>query len=164
MKTARSRLRDDPDLQRTRGLAEGAGQLLHRLTSYAPDREWDDPAADARVLQDLEVNDLDRLPFWHERFDEGLEALPLPRELPSTAAPVTAVLAGVHWYDPQTHALVRVGPPPAGSAPALVLTGVPWRTGWKYRERGFRHVYWDAGTLLAQLLARGRPWPTDYRG
>jgi hypothetical protein len=60
---------------------------------------------------------------------------------------------GVHWYDPYDHALVQVGPPPRGGAPAIVATGVPWRTGWRYRERGFRHVYWDAGTMLAQLLA-----------
>jgi hypothetical protein len=65
----------------------------------------------------------------------------------------TALLAGVHWYDPQDHALVRVGPPPLGGAPAIVVTGVPWRTGWRYRERGFRHIYWDAGTMLSQLLA-----------
>jgi hypothetical protein len=61
--------------------------------------------------------------------------------------------AGVHWYDPLDHALVQVGPPPRGDAPALVVTGVPWRTGWRYRERGYRHVYWDAGTMLSQLLA-----------
>jgi hypothetical protein len=60
---------------------------------------------------------------------------------------------GVHWYDPLEHALVQVGPPPRGSAPAVIVTGVPWRTGWRYRERGWRHVYWDAGTMLAQLLA-----------
>ena len=61
--------------------------------------------------------------------------------------------AGVHWYDPLEHALVQVGPAPDGTTPALIVTGVPWRTGWRYRERGYRHVYWDAGTLLAQLLA-----------
>ena len=60
---------------------------------------------------------------------------------------------GVHWYHPAEHALVRIGPPPRGDAPLIVVTGVPWRTGWRYRERGFRHVYWDAGTMLAQLLA-----------
>jgi hypothetical protein len=64
-----------------------------------------------------------------------------------------AVRAGLHWYDPYDHALVQVGPPPRGNTPALVVTGVPWRTGWRYRERGYRHVYWDAGTMLAQLLA-----------
>jgi SagB-type dehydrogenase family enzyme len=66
--------------------------------------------------------------------------------------------AGVHWYEPVDHALVQVGPPPRqeGSqtqAPTIIVTGVPWRTGWRYRERGFRHVYWDAGTMLSQLLA-----------
>ena len=25
--------------------------------------------------------------------------------------------------------------------------------GWRYAERGFRHIYWDAGTMLAQALA-----------
>jgi len=61
--------------------------------------------------------------------------------------------AGVHWYHPLDHALVQVGPPPRSGAPALIVTGVPWRTGWRYRERGYRHMHWDAGTMLAQLLA-----------
>jgi nitroreductase len=61
--------------------------------------------------------------------------------------------AGVHWYHPADHALVRIGPPPLDGAPSIVVTGIPWRTGWRYRERGFRHLYWDAGTMLAQLLA-----------
>jgi hypothetical protein len=61
--------------------------------------------------------------------------------------------AGVHWYDTQGHALLQVGPPPREGAPTIVVTGVPWRTGWRYRERGYRHVYWDAGTMLSQLLA-----------
>ena len=63
------------------------------------------------------------------------------------------VPAGVHWYHPLDHALVTVGPPPVGADPALVITGLPWRTGWRYRERGFRHLYWDAGTVLSHLLA-----------
>jgi hypothetical protein len=44
----------------------------------------------------------------------------------------------------------------AGQQPGqatLVLTGVPWRTSWKYGARGFRHLYWDAGMMLANLLA-----------
>jgi SagB-type dehydrogenase family enzyme len=59
---------------------------------------------------------------------------------------------GVHWYHPERHALLTIGPAPARGCPAVVVTGVPWRTGWKYRERGYRHVYWDAGTALSQLL------------
>ena len=39
-------------------------------------------------------------------------------------------------------------------APAtLILTAIHWRNTWKYRARGFRHFFWDAGTLLANLLA-----------
>ena len=60
---------------------------------------------------------------------------------------------GVHWYDPEAHALVRIAPPAGGEATTLIVTGVPWRTAWRYAERGFRHLYWDAGTMLAQTLA-----------
>ena len=192
-------------------------QLLHRLTCYAPDRDWDDPIDDPRVLQDLVVNDLDRRTWFYKRYEGSLPRVPLPRELPGTDAPALSVLAGtaeiaarsldlpglsrllhlsagvvrtsprpygtylfrasgsaggrfplelyvavpegfevpagVHWYEPLEHALIQVGPAPRGDAPAVVVTGIPWRTGWRYRERGYRHVYWDAGTMLAQLLA-----------
>lgn len=196
---------------------ETATQTLHRLTSYEPGREWDEPVDDPRVVQDLEVNDLDRLPWFSKRYAQALHRVPLPRDLPLTEPSAVAVLAGtadvaqaepdlphlsrllhlsagvvrtmerpyatwlfraagsaggrfplelyvsvpdgtglpagVHWYDPEDHALVQVGPPPRGGTPAIVVTGIPWRTGWRYRERGYRHVYWDAGTMLAQLMA-----------
>jgi SagB-type dehydrogenase family enzyme len=70
----------------------------------------------------------------------------IPEDLPGLPA-------GVHWYDPAGHALVQVAPAPSGGDAAIVVTGVPWRTGWRYRERGYRHIYWDAGTMLAQTLA-----------
>jgi SagB-type dehydrogenase family enzyme len=39
-------------------------------------------------------------------------------------------------------------------APAtVVLTAIHWRNTWKYRARAFRHFFWDAGTLLATMLA-----------
>ncbi len=196
---------------------ETATQTLHRLTSYQPGREWDEAIDDPRIVQDLEANDMSRLPWFVKRYPEPLPRTPLPRELPATAEPAVAVLAGtaevrpapldlpnlsrllylsagvvrtmdrdygihpfraagsaggrfplelyvavppggalpagVHWYDPLEHALVQVGPAPRGGGPAVVVTGVPWRTGWRYRERGYRHIYWDAGTMLAQLLA-----------
>jgi hypothetical protein len=196
---------------------ETATQALHRLTGYEPERDWDQPVDDPRVLQDLVTNDIERLPWFYKLYPGTLPRIELPRELPPTKATAVAVLAGtadvepaaldlaqlsrllhlaagvvrtterpygtwlfraagsaggrfplelyvsvprggelpagVHWYDPQAHALVQVGPPPRGSAPTVVVTGVPWRTGWRYRERGYRHTYWDAGTMLAQLLA-----------
>jgi Nitroreductase family len=76
-----------------------------------------------------------------------------PLEVYVAARGVAGMPDGVHWYDPIGHALVQVGPAPAGDATTLVVTGVPWRTGWRYAERGFRHLYWDAGTMLAQALA-----------
>ena len=76
-----------------------------------------------------------------------------PLELYVAVPEGTALPAGVHWYHPQDHALVTIGPPPRGDVPTVVVTGIPWRTGWRYAERGYRHVFWDAGTMLAQLLA-----------
>src|SRR3954469_11072905 len=75
-----------------------------------------------------------------------------PLELYVAARGVAGLDDGVHWYDPVAHALVAVGPAPAGEATTLVATGIPWRSGWRYSERAFRHIYWDAGTMLAQAL------------
>ena len=76
-----------------------------------------------------------------------------PLEVYVTVPAGSPLPPGVHWYHPERHALLTIGPAPAGACPAIAVTGVPWRTGWKYRERGYRHVYWDAGTALSQLLA-----------
>ncbi len=35
----------------------------------------------------------------------------------------------------------------------LALTAIFWRSAWKYRARAYRYCYWDAGTMLANLLA-----------
>jgi SagB-type dehydrogenase family enzyme len=198
---------------------ETATQILHRLTTYEPGREWYDVIADPRLVLDLKPNDFDRFPWFTKRYPEELPRVELPRGLPSTEPSTVDVLAGtakvaardldlphlarllhlsagvvrtskrsngithlfrsagsaggrfplelyvlipadlpglpagVHWYDPAGHALVRVAPAPGGGDAAIVVTGVPWRTGWRYRERGYRHIYWDAGTMLAQTLA-----------
>jgi hypothetical protein len=76
-----------------------------------------------------------------------------PLEVYVAARGVEGLPDGVHWYDPGAHAVLQVGPAPGGEATTLVVTGVPWRTGWRYSERGFRHLYWDAGTMLAQAVA-----------
>ncbi|MEK7879955.1 MAG: SagB/ThcOx family dehydrogenase, partial [candidate division NC10 bacterium] len=34
----------------------------------------------------------------------------------------------------------------------LVLTAIFWRNTWKYQARGYRHLFWDSGTMLANLL------------
>jgi nitroreductase len=35
----------------------------------------------------------------------------------------------------------------------LIGTDTFWRNSWKYRARAYRHSFWDAGTILANLLA-----------
>jgi SagB-type dehydrogenase family enzyme len=79
-----------------------------------------------------------------------------PLEVYVAARGVSGLRDGLHWYDPVEHALRQVGPPAADGGTTVVVTGVPWRTGWRYAERGFRHVFWDAGTMLAQLRAAAR--------
>ncbi len=66
---------------------------------------------------------------------------------------VSGLHDGVYWYDPVAHSLRLVAPRATGDATTIVVTGIPWRTGWRYAERGFRHLYWDAGTMLANTLA-----------
>ena len=80
--------------------------------------------------------------------------------------PVEAYVAapdGLYAFDAPGAALVRVRDGDVRSAVAkatgveaetfVVITGIHARTGWKYLERGYRHVWWDAGTMLANLLA-----------
>ena len=74
-----------------------------------------------------------------------------PLEVYVSARGVAGVPDGLHWYDATAHALVQVGPPAGGEATTVVVTAVPWRSAWKYAERAFRHVFWDAGTALSQL-------------
>jgi hypothetical protein len=75
-----------------------------------------------------------------------------PLEVYVSSRGVPGIPDGVHWYDAARHALVEVGPAAQGEVTTLVVTGIPWRTGWKYAERGWRHMYWDGGTLLGQLM------------
>jgi hypothetical protein len=132
---------------------ETTTQALHRLTSYAPGREWDEPIDDPRVLQDLVTNDLERLPWFYKRYPD-LPSVALPRDLPATSASALAVLAG-------TASVVPVAPDLAGLARLLHLcAGVvrtmerPYGT-WLFRARGDR----GDGRVRARRprLPRGAP-------
>jgi SagB-type dehydrogenase family enzyme len=35
----------------------------------------------------------------------------------------------------------------------IAMSAIFWRSEWKYRARAYRYCYWDAGTILANLLA-----------
>ncbi|HUQ64039.1 MAG TPA: SagB family peptide dehydrogenase [Acidimicrobiales bacterium] len=119
----------------------------------------------AGVVREMEVGGA---PMWFRAAGSAGNLSPLEIYLVIGDAP--GLGAGVYHYEPVEHALTRIGEvEPAGvsaagrsgPAPALVVTGVPWRTSWKYRERGFRHLWWDAGTMLAQTLAVAEDmgWP-----
>ena len=82
------------------------------------------------------------------------------RDLPDLAA-------GIYHFGPHDFALrcLRVGDyrgaliEAAGDerltqAPVVVASASTyWRNAWKYRERAYRHAFWDGGTLHANLLA-----------
>lgn len=72
--------------------------------------------------------------------------------------------AGLYHFDPIEFRLQRLRDRDVRAAVAtaavrsatpctFVLTGIPWRTAWKYGLRGYRHLFWDAGTILAHLHA-----------
>jgi SagB-type dehydrogenase family enzyme len=48
-----------------------------------------------------------------------------------------------------------VDPALARRPATLVLTAIYWRNTWKYQARGYRHLFWDSGTMLANALAVG---------
>jgi SagB-type dehydrogenase family enzyme len=90
-----------------------------------------------------------------------------PTEVYAVCGQVAGLGAGVYHFEPAEFVLRRLrdgdfrGHLAASAAePAiarlplcLVLTGIPWRTTWKYGERGYRHLYWDAGAIAANVLA-----------
>jgi SagB-type dehydrogenase family enzyme len=46
------------------------------------------------------------------------------------------------------------GEPAVAAAPVVAIcTSTFWRNAWKYQARAYRHSFWDAGTILANLLA-----------
>ena len=76
--------------------------------------------------------------------------------------------AGVYHFSPHDFALRRLragdhraalvaasaAEPAVAAAPViLACASTFWRNAWKYQARAYRHVFWDGGTILANLLA-----------
>jgi SagB-type dehydrogenase family enzyme len=90
-----------------------------------------------------------------------------PIEVYVVCGDMAGLAAGVYHFNPIEFALrlLRAGDHrpflaraaadgSIGGAPtSLVLSGIPWRTTWKYGERGYRHLFWDAGAVLANVVA-----------
>jgi SagB-type dehydrogenase family enzyme len=90
-----------------------------------------------------------------------------PVEVYVVCAALPGLAAGLYHFHPLERALRRLregdvrgvlaaaadAPELADTGAVLVLTGIVWRSAWKYRSRAYRHLFWDAGTMLANLLA-----------
>ena len=89
-------------------------------------------------------------------------------DLYAVAGDLDGLDAGVYHFDPDSGGFDRlregdfrdvlaaaVGDRPGvAEAPVtLVATSEWWRNAWKYRERTYRHAFWDSGTILANLLS-----------
>ncbi len=49
-------------------------------------------------------------------------------------------------------------------APAVIVcTSIPWCNAWRYGERAYRHVFWDGGTLLANVASMAAAWSLPHR-
>src|SRR5438445_7901205 len=85
------------------------------------------------------------------------------------AGDVTGLAAGVYHFSPGDFALrqlragdfrgalaIAAADEDLASRPSVIaLTAIYWRNTWKYQARGYRHLFWDSGTLLAHLLEVG---------
>ena len=86
------------------------------------------------------------------------------------AGAVEGLEAGVYHFGPGDFALRRLragdwrgtlaraaADEAIAAQPAtLVLSAIYWRNTWKYQARGYRHLFWDSGSMLSQLLAVAR--------
>src|SRR5215468_1699971 len=85
-----------------------------------------------------------------------------------TVCDIPGLHAGLYHFDPHDFALRQLrqgdyrrvlieasGNDPALQAVPVMVLGSDtfWRNSWKYRARAYRHSFWDAGTILANLLA-----------
>jgi SagB-type dehydrogenase family enzyme len=83
------------------------------------------------------------------------------------AGEVGGLEAGLYHFCPGDFALRRLragdvrevlgeaaaDPALAGRATTFILSAIYWRNTWKYQARGYRHLFWDSGTMLANLIA-----------
>lgn len=139
-------------------------------------------AGDGRAGAELGIENLTRILFcadgltrarrvdgedYHFRAAPSAGAL-YPIELYLAAARCDGVEPGLYHFSPADLKLrgLRRGdwraylaraaatrPSIAQARAVVVLTSIFWRSTWKYRARGYRYCFWDAGTILANLLA-----------
>jgi SagB-type dehydrogenase family enzyme len=89
-----------------------------------------------------------------------------PIELYVVSNGVQGLQSGVYHFDPLSFTLSRIrdrdfspelaastSEATASSPVTIVFTSFAWRNAWKYEARSYRHWFWDAGVVAANLLA-----------
>ncbi|MEM1944790.1 MAG: SagB/ThcOx family dehydrogenase [Nitrososphaerota archaeon] len=89
-----------------------------------------------------------------------------PIEVYVVSGDVDGLEAGVYHFSPAPFQLTRIregdyrwmlgrssSHKMLDSQATLVFTSIGWRNAWKYRERSYRHWFWDSGVMVANLLA-----------
>jgi SagB-type dehydrogenase family enzyme len=89
-----------------------------------------------------------------------------PIELYIISSGIDGLDSGAYHFNPLSFSLVRIregdhsvelADATAGAtttSPAtIVFTSLAWRNAWKYEARSYRHWFWDAGVIAANLLA-----------
>ncbi|TWF80616.1 SagB-type dehydrogenase family enzyme [Pseudonocardia hierapolitana] len=124
---------------------------LGLLTNGSLDRTWTTP--DGRV---------------HQYRTAGGTGAQYHLELYFVCTDLADLDAGVYHYSALDHSLrlLRAGDfrgalveatgnePSIAAAPVVMaMTSTFWRNAWRYRERAYRHAFWDAGTSLSHILA-----------
>jgi len=104
---------------------------------------------------------------YHFRAAASAGAL-YPIEIYLAATDVTELTPGLYHFSPADLKLrgLRRGdwreylagaaamrPALAEARAILMLSAIFWRSAWKYRARAYRYCFWDAGTILANLIA-----------
>lgn len=87
-----------------------------------------------------------------------------PIELYTINSNIPSLNAGVYHFNPLDFSLVHLrqgdyrsqlsqSPYPGSSPATIAFTSLAWRNAWKYEARSYRHWFWDAGVIAANLLA-----------
>jgi SagB-type dehydrogenase family enzyme len=91
-----------------------------------------------------------------------------PIELYLVCGDIAGLIAGVYHFNPGDFTLTKLREgdyrvqlsEAAGddtgipiSPAVIVFSSIAWRNAWKYRDRSYRHWFWDSGVMAANLLA-----------
>jgi len=87
-----------------------------------------------------------------------------PIELYIVSSGIQGLKSGIFHFNPLSFALIQIrdrdsslaeatADATASSPVTIVFTSMAWRNAWKYEARSYRHWFWDAGVMAANLLA-----------